>query len=69
VEVPQVLFEVFGLPLCRDPVTPRGPCRTRAAVRRPENVFVDQGGHRRQHAIGSAGGLRRHALELGCNGW
>src|SRR5919108_838696 len=40
VEVPQVLFEAFGILLCRDPVNPRGAGLTRAAVRLPEKGGV-----------------------------
>jgi hypothetical protein len=69
VQVPQVLFEMFGVPLGRHSVNACGAGLTRVAIRLPEKVFVDQVGSGCKHTIGIVGGLRRNALELWGDGW
>jgi hypothetical protein len=69
VQVPQVLCERCGVPLCRHPVHACGAGLTRVAIRRPEKGFVDQVGEGWQHPSGIVGGLRRKALALWWDGW
>jgi hypothetical protein len=69
VQVGQVLIEVFGIALRRDPVDPRSTCLARVAVRFAQKVFIDQVGQGRKDPIGIAGGLRRNPLEFWCDGW
>ena len=68
-QVAQVLVEVFGIGLRRDPVNPWGAGLPRVAIGLAQEVLVDQVGQGRKDPIGIAGGLRRNPLELWCDGW
>jgi len=68
-QVAQVLVEVCGIGLRRDPVNPGGAGLTRAALGLAQEVLVDQGGQGGTDPIGIAGGLRRNPLEFWCDGW
>jgi hypothetical protein len=68
-QVAQVLVEVFGIGLRRDPVNPWGAGLPRVALCLAQAVLVDQVGQGRQDPLGIAGGLRRNPLALWCDGW
>ena len=65
----QVLVEVFGIRLRRDPIDPWGAGLLRLVIRLAQNVLVTEVGQGRKDPIGIAGGLCRHPLELGGAGW
>src|SRR5262249_53877983 len=69
IQVMQVLVEVLGIALRRDPIDPWGTGLPRVAIRVAQKVLIDQVGQGRKDPIGIAGGLRRNPLEFGCDGW
>jgi hypothetical protein len=64
----QVLVEVFGIRLGRHAVETWSARLARVAISFPQQVCVDPMRQGREHAIGSAGGLRRKALKVGGDG-
>jgi len=68
-QVAQVLVEVFGRGLRRDPVNPGGAGLPRVAIGLAQAVLVDQVGQGRKDPSGIVGGLRRTPLALWCDGW
>src|SRR5262252_439230 len=68
-QVAQVLVEVFGRGLRRDPVNPGGAGLPRAAIGLAQAVLVDQVGQGCKDPSGIVGGLRRTPLALWCDGW
>jgi hypothetical protein len=63
-QVAQVLVEVFGIGLRRDPINSWGAGLTRVAICLAQEVLVDEVSQGRKDPIGIAGGLRRHPLEF-----
>src|SRR4029450_6839527 len=69
VQVPQVLFQVLGIRLCRYPVDPRRTVFARPVIRLAPKVHVHQVSQRRKDHLWRLLCLLGNPLELCCDGW
>ena len=67
--VAQVLLEVLGIRLRRDPIDSRSTRLARLAVGLVPKVRVDEMREGRQHPVGIVGGRHCTALKFWCDGW